>query len=292
MKMFPIMDIIQLLKEVPFSRRSDIERREIIGLKPTPCLTTLWTDKKRMDDTTDITETSQCAVSIRYGDSKSGILYERFFGFHNVSKDKTASGLYDLLIKILEPLDYTKKLVAQCFDGAAVMSALLSSWKKDEIKRWLEEKKIVHPQDAFKQEFLAIAKSNKQDINYKVDKLVEEHGHKVLRLPLYQCHYNPIEHVWALSKIFYNKHIGKVDSTDESILQTWQKASYTRSLEQHSQSLRQTNRGRHKKQICLDQVQKEIIINVNSDNDSDSDSDFGEFDDTASESETEMLIKS
>nr|XP_015840131.1 PREDICTED: uncharacterized protein LOC103314336 [Tribolium castaneum] len=99
-----------------------------------------------------------------------------------------------------------------------------TSWKKDEIKTWLEEKKIVHPQNAFKQELLAIAKSNKQNVNYKVDKLVEEHGHKVLRLPPYHCHYNPIEHVWALSKTFYDKHIGKVDYTDESILQTWQRA--------------------------------------------------------------------
>ncbi|EFA12640.1 hypothetical protein TcasGA2_TC004166 [Tribolium castaneum] len=158
-----------------------------------------------------------------------------------------------------------------------------TSWKKDEIKRWLEEKKIVHPQNAFKQELLATAKSNKQNINYKVDKLVEEHGHKVLRLPPYHCHYNPIEQVWALSKTFYDKHIGKVDYTDESILQTWQRVLNQVTPEVWSNTVNHCDKLIEediKKQICLDQVQKEIFINVNSDNDSDSD--FGEFDDTAS----------
>lgn len=77
------------------------------------------------DDTTDISEKSQCTLTIRFVNDQSE-LKERFLGFHDVSADRTANALFELLTNVLEPLDFKNKLVAQCYDGASVMSGELN----------------------------------------------------------------------------------------------------------------------------------------------------------------------
>lgn len=79
----------------------------------------------QVDDTTDIVEKSQCAISVRYVTNK-GEVKERFLGFFDVSEDRTANAMYALLSSILTPYDYKKKLVAQCYDGASVMAGSLN----------------------------------------------------------------------------------------------------------------------------------------------------------------------
>jgi len=53
-------------------------------------------------------------------------LVERFLGFHNVSEDRTAQGLFDLVNSVLHEFDIKNKLVGQCYDGACVMSGHLT----------------------------------------------------------------------------------------------------------------------------------------------------------------------
>lgn len=77
------------------------------------------------DDTTDINEISQCALSVRFVND-IGEIKERFLGFFNVSEDRTADALYHLISSVLEPYDYKNKLVAQCYDGASVMASSLN----------------------------------------------------------------------------------------------------------------------------------------------------------------------
>lgn len=72
----------------------------------------------QVDDTTDIVEKSQCAVSVRYV-NKIGEVKERFLGFFDVNEDRTANAMYALLSSVLTPYDYKKKLVMQCYDGAS-----------------------------------------------------------------------------------------------------------------------------------------------------------------------------
>lgn len=82
------------------------------------------------DDTTDIVEKSQCALSIRYV-NKNGIITERFLGFYDVSEDRTARALYNLISNILSKFkDYSSKLVGQCYDGASVMAGEISGLQK------------------------------------------------------------------------------------------------------------------------------------------------------------------
>lgn len=75
----------------------------------------------QIDDTTDITQKTQCSVILRYVTKKSELV-ERFFGFHNVSEDRTAEGLFNLIYTILQEFNIEQKLVGQCYDGASVMA--------------------------------------------------------------------------------------------------------------------------------------------------------------------------
>lgn len=77
------------------------------------------------DDTTDITEKSQCSITIRLVNN-IGELKERFLGFFDVSADRTASALFEVLTDVLQPFDFKSKLVAQCYDGASVMAGELN----------------------------------------------------------------------------------------------------------------------------------------------------------------------
>lgn len=62
----------------------------------------------------------QCSVILRYVTKKSELV-ERFFVFHNVSEDRTAEGLFNLINLILQEFNIEQKLVGQCYDGASVM---------------------------------------------------------------------------------------------------------------------------------------------------------------------------
>jgi hypothetical protein len=42
-----------------------------------------------------------------------------------------------------------------------------------------------------------------------MNKLVEEHGHRVLCTPLYQCHFSHIEVVWSRAKRCYSSNIDR-----------------------------------------------------------------------------------
>lgn len=82
-----------------------------------------------VDDTTDICQKSQCSVIVRFVGSE-GTVVERFLGFYDVSADRSAANLFDLLDNILKELCYEKKLIAQCYDGASVMSGQLNGLQK------------------------------------------------------------------------------------------------------------------------------------------------------------------
>jgi transposase len=46
-------------------------------------------------------------------------------------------------------------------------------------------------------------------LRIKIDEFIEEHGHKVLCLPLYHFHFYPSELVWPHAKRYYNSNIGQ-----------------------------------------------------------------------------------
>jgi transposase len=56
---------------------------------------------------------------------------------------------------------------------------------------------------------------------YLVDKILNDHGHEILRLPPYHCQYNPFELAWGLSKNYYNKHINEQPSSRNKVADLW-----------------------------------------------------------------------
>lgn len=74
-----------------------------------------------MDETTDIAKKSQLTTVFRYVSSKG--VQERFIRFSNVSDDRSAKALAKHVFSILPEFNCNEKmLIAQTYDGAAVMS--------------------------------------------------------------------------------------------------------------------------------------------------------------------------
>ena len=78
-----------------------------------------------LDETSDISCLSQLSTVFRFVNSK-GIICERFFKFTDVSKDRSAAAIADLVVAQLVECECLQKLVAQSYDGAAVMSGELN----------------------------------------------------------------------------------------------------------------------------------------------------------------------
>jgi transposase len=61
-------------------------------------------------------------------------------------------------------------------------------------------------------------------IIYEIDDILKADEHTVLKLPPYNCQYNPIEVGWADCKNYYNKHIpSRLDSTGR-VKEVWREA--------------------------------------------------------------------
>ena len=74
-----------------------------------------------VDESTDISRKAQLSTIFRYLDENNEI-QERFVGFVDVSPDRTADALFHHIRKALEEFGCLEKLIAQTYDGAAVMS--------------------------------------------------------------------------------------------------------------------------------------------------------------------------
>lgn len=60
---------------------------------------------------------------------------------------------------------------------------------------------IAVKDDLLKAELLTVSKLHATKKVFRVDELAEEAGHRVIRLPPYHCHLNPIELLWAYEKV-------------------------------------------------------------------------------------------
>ncbi|XP_042235849.1 zinc finger MYM-type protein 1-like isoform X2 [Homarus americanus] len=77
-----------------------------------------------LEEATDITNLCQLSYVFRY--SLDNKVYERFLGFENVSQDRTAEALYTFVTNLMQKYECESKIVAQTYDGAAVMAGELN----------------------------------------------------------------------------------------------------------------------------------------------------------------------
>lgn len=75
-----------------------------------------------LDETSDVMNQSQLSTTLRYFNSENGEINERFITFTDVSSDKSADGLFKHVQNIASEYDISNKLVAQTFNGAAVLA--------------------------------------------------------------------------------------------------------------------------------------------------------------------------
>ncbi len=78
-----------------------------------------------VDETSDLSNSAQLSYVLRYVTEDKGVK-ERFLKFEDVTDKKRANDLAALIIQILESYDCKTKLVAQCYNGAAVMASGLN----------------------------------------------------------------------------------------------------------------------------------------------------------------------
>ncbi|KAL4119236.1 hypothetical protein QTP88_012077 [Uroleucon formosanum] len=72
------------------------------------------------DETTDVSCRSQMSIIFRYVVEQK--IVERFIGFFDVLKNKTASGLADIILSEINKWKIGNKIMCQTYDGASVMS--------------------------------------------------------------------------------------------------------------------------------------------------------------------------
>uniref|UniRef100_A0A8D8Y8V6 Tc1-like transposase DDE domain-containing protein n=1 Tax=Cacopsylla melanoneura TaxID=428564 RepID=A0A8D8Y8V6_9HEMI len=103
--------------------------------------------------------------------------------------------------KLLQNL---KKPTVIVMDNGSYHSKILdraptANSKKAEIISWLVNHGVPSANDTMRKvELMELVKLKKPSCTrYEIDTIAEHHGHRVIRLPPYHCHFNPIELIWA-----------------------------------------------------------------------------------------------
>jgi hypothetical protein len=106
--------IFAISKEMISNIKSEIERALFVAIV--------------IDETSDCSNQNQLSTVFRYVDN-SGNVQERFIGFYNMSADKTAAALFHHVDSVVTEYNVGNKLIAQTYDGAAVMAGSTNGLK-------------------------------------------------------------------------------------------------------------------------------------------------------------------
>lgn len=81
---------------------------------------------------------------------------------------------------------------------------------KRELQEWLEknhpELNVHNEPSMLKAELYEICKKKAPPPVFKIDRLAEKHGHRILRTPQYHCELQPIESCWGIVKNYCSYH--------------------------------------------------------------------------------------
>ncbi|KAE9521370.1 hypothetical protein AGLY_018192 [Aphis glycines] len=97
-------------------------------------------------------------------------------------------------------------------DRNGLRQKIHSFWLRPQLSEWLQSKGVILDRPFLKHELMAKVREISRNKSYVIDKIAEDAGHTVLRLPPYHCEFNPIELAWAMVKEddikcnAYNRH--------------------------------------------------------------------------------------
>ncbi|CAG9122699.1 unnamed protein product [Plutella xylostella] len=93
----------------------------------------------------------------------------------------------------------------------------ISSLKSD-MQQWLERRGVQHDSSMRKCDLMKVIDEQNTEKKYKIDEILKENGHIVLRLPPYHPDLNPIELVWGfIIEVNENDDEDEVDDDDEQV---------------------------------------------------------------------------
>ncbi|XP_035205067.1 zinc finger MYM-type protein 1-like [Stegodyphus dumicola] len=122
-------DIIALIKNIVISEiRNEVKETPFVAIM--------------LDETSDISHKSQLSVVLRYVNNCSAPV-ERFLFFKNVSGDRSAEALCNVVQETILSWGCENKLIAQMYDGVAVMAGALN-WTQKKVKDIFPEAMFVH----------------------------------------------------------------------------------------------------------------------------------------------------
>ena len=81
-------------------------------------------------------------------------------------------------------------------------------------KKWLDEHNIQYDDKDLKKTLLHKVHQHRPKPIYLTNEAAQQHGHRVLRLPVAHCELNPIELAWASVKGYVAKHKKKHNLTE------------------------------------------------------------------------------
>lgn len=146
------------------------------------------------------------------------------------------------------------------------------SSRKDEMKEWLRKRSIVFNDKMLKAELYEIIRVHKPHFKtYAIDKLLNDKGHDVLRLPPYHPDLNPIELVWASMKQFVaDRNVEYKLNATEKLCDEFFSTFSLNEWKTRCEHARKAEKFFMDKEPLLDDVLDTFIINVGDDSDSDS----------------------
>jgi len=78
--------------------------------------------------------------------------------------------------------------------------------RKEILRKWLDDKGVPWGEDLLKSELYALCKTSEPKPEYKINKIAEAAGHRVLRTPQYHPELQPIETCWGVIKNYMAQH--------------------------------------------------------------------------------------
>lgn len=146
-----------------------------------------------------------------------------------------------------------------------------SNSTRNTIKTWLLERGIPFHDTMLKPDLYNLVKANKPTHRiYKIDALLAEHSHSVLRLPPYHPELNPIELIWATVKNWVAEKNVTFKINDIIQLADEKFGSITQAdWKTRCDKIRDTEEEYFTREGLLDDRLEDIIINTGDDTDSD-----------------------